>query len=437
MAAVIGPGPATREPPRGWRRARWAGLVLLVALAVVASVVRAARTGYGTDFHARRLAGVRFWSGEPLYVLEPGVSENTYPPFAAMVFQVFAPFPLPVAAGLFYLANLALIPAAFLLTRRILRRAWPGVPDRWPLALAGLCTVEYFLSNLNAIHPNTALFVLVLLGIVWHQQGRDIPAAAAFVGATAIKLIPVFFVAWIVVRGRTRAALAVLPLALAALALPIAQRGPARGLQDLREYHAALLGGLSHGRVIQEYKNHNLAAAVYRLTRPPQQPHERDYRIVTLSEGTAQGIYRAAALLVGGLFAGTLLWLRYRGEPVSVFEWSAAFLTGHLLSAMTWRGHLPTLLFVLAAFFAIPWRTLPRPARAAWWAVALLAVFAGLSGRDVVGRDLHLAISASGALTALQLALFGWSIALMHRARRTWDAPGPPSLSPASPGGPA
>lgn len=411
--------------PAGRRIARWAGGTLVVALAVVAAVARAAGTGPGTDFHARWLAGGRFWSGAPLYVLEPGVSENTYPPFAAMVFQAFAVFPLPVAAGLFYFANLALIPAAFLLTRRILRRAWPGGSGWWSLALAGLCSAEYFLSNLNAIHPNTALFVLILLGIVWHLEGRDIPAAAAFVGATAIKLIPVFFVAWIVVRGRTRAALAVGPLALAALALPIAQRGPARGLEDLREYHAALLGGLAHGRVIQEYKNHNLAAAVYRLTRPPQQPHERDYRLVTLSEGAAQGIYRAGALLVGGLFAGSLLWLRHRGAPVSVWEWSAAFLTGHLLSAMTWRGHLPTLLFVLAAFFAIPWRTLPRAARGAWWAVALLALFAGLSGRDVVGRDLHFAISGSGALTALQLALFAWSIVLLHRAR------------PLSSGGPA
>jgi hypothetical protein len=399
-----------------------AGVVVLVALGIAASVVRARGIEYGTDFHARRLAGLRFWSGEPLYVFEAGVSENTYPPFAAMVFQVFAPFPLRVAAGLFYFANLALIPAAFLLTRRILRRAWPGAAGWWPLVLAGACSAEYFLSNLNAIHPNTALFVLVLLGIAWYQEGRDVPAAAAFVGATAIKLIPVFFVFWVVVRGRTRAALAVVPLALAALLLPIAQRGPARGLQDLRDYHAALLGGLSHGRVIQEYKNHNLAAAVYRLTRPPQQPHERDYRIATLSEGAAQGLYRAGAIAVGGLFAGSLLWLRRRAEPVSVFEWCGAFLTGHLLSAMTWRGHLPTLLFVLAAFFAIPWRTLPSLARGAWWVVAALAAVAGLTGRDLVGPDLHYAISGSGVLTALQLGLFAWSIVLLHRARRPWEA---------------
>jgi hypothetical protein len=407
------------------------GAVLVLALAVTLSVSRAVTTGPGSDFHARRLAGARFWSGAPLYVLEPGVSENTYPPFAAMVFQVFAPLPLQVAAGLFYFANLALIPAAFLLTRRITRRAPPGARDWRPVAVAGLCSAEYFLSNLNGIHPNTALFVLVLLGIAWHLEGRDVAAAAAFVAATAIKLIPVFFVAWIVVRGRPRAARAVLPLALAALVLPIAQRGPARGLQDLREYHASLLGGLSRGRVIQEYKNHNLAAAVYRLTRPPQQPGERDYRLAPLSERAAQGLYRGSALAVAGLFAGTLLWLRRRREPVSVFEWSAAFLAGHLLSAMTWRGHLPTLLFVLAAFFAIPWSTMPRPARAAWWTVAALAGFAGLTGRDVVGPALHSAISGYGVLTALQLGLFAWSIVLMHRACRPWE---PAEARPLTPG---
>jgi hypothetical protein len=81
-----------------------------------------------------------------------------------------------------------------------------------------------------------------------------------------------------------------------------------------------------------------------------------------------------------------------------------------------------------------PVAPLPRAARAAWWAVALLALFAGMSGRDVVGRDLHLAISGSGAISALQLALFVWSIVLMHRAHRTWEHSG---AHPLSSGGPA
>ena len=389
--------------------------VLVLGVCVVLSVVEAKSQRPGTDFHARWLAGRWFWEGQPLYQYLPGVREPTYPPFAAMVFQLFALFPLKVAAGLFYFCNLLLIPVAVWLTRDVFDRMWPP-PERprewWRLGLAILFSAQFFLNNLNLVQVNLALFVLCLLGIRWYLAGHDVRGAAALVGATAIKLVPVFLVMWLMVRGRRRAALAIVPLGLACVALPMLERGPATGARDLADYYHTLLEGFGKGRVEQRYTNQNLAASVYRFTREPTEPTERDYRVVATSEETARLAYRMAALLVFAAFAGTLVWLRVRNAPLSVFEVSAAFLVGHLLSAMTWKAHLVTLLFGYYAFLSV------KPRGLTWVILALMAI-TGLTGRDLVGDWLHHAMGGYSVIVWMMLLMLGASLGLSRKASPT------------------
>jgi hypothetical protein len=430
---VTAPGAETAAPVR-WtdfardRPALRAAALAAAAVGIVALLIAAALHGRsfgpGSDFHARWTAGRWFMTGEPLYVYHPGLADPTYPPFAAMVFQLFALVPLPVAAGGFFLVNLALAPVAVVLVRRIFRAAWPGWRARWPLVLAAAFSLEFFLANLNALHVNAALFVLLLWGIAASLEGRERAGAVAFVVATGIKLIPVFLAVWAVLRGRGPARLATLVAGLAVLLLPIAQRGPTQGWRDLRDYHATLLSGVIGGAVNARATNHGLAGAMHRLTRPPQPP-EPDYRVIALSRGTARTAIRLATVSIGLVFVATIVMLRRRQEPLSVFELSAALLAGHLVSAMTWRAHLVTLLFVLTAFFSIPAARLRAPARATWWALAGLVAVVGLSGRDLIGPDAFRWINGHGVITAALVALFAGSIALARRHRRPWEVASP------------
>ena len=386
-------------------------------------MLRAADLRPGADFHARWLAGRLFWSGEPLYVYERGIADPTYPPFAAMVFQLLALLPLKVAGALFTVVNLALIPVIVVQTRHVLGRLWPASGARhWPLALAGLCTAQFFLNNLGLIQVNLALFALVLLGLTWHLDGRDVRAALALVGATAIKLVPVFLVVWLVIRGGRRAVLGVAAAVVLFLALPIAQRGLTRGVQDLREYHATLLQGTLEGRVVASYMNQSLSAALSRLTQPPQQPGAGDYRMLPATPATLRAVSVATmgAIVLG--LVGTLAWLRVRREPLSAFELSAAFLTGHLVSAMTWRAHLVTLLFVLTAMFSIPPGALSRGWRAAWVALIAAYLFIGLTGRDIVGTTLHHWIGGYSLIVWTLLATWVATLVLSHASARVWEA---------------
>ncbi len=379
------------------------------------SVIWAARQRPGTDFYAKWIAGRWFFTVHPLYVHVPGLRDATYPPFAAFAFQLFAAFPLKAAAALFYFANLVFIPVAVLLTRRVADAYWPGNRARWPLVAAIVLSAQFILNDLNLIQIDLGLLVLVLAGLVWYAEGRDVRAAAALVLAAAIKLIPIFWVGWLILRGRRRAALAVLPLGAACVLLPMAERGPRQGVQDIKDFYGFVLQGFQHGRVIMTYTNQDLNGSVYRALRPSADSTDRDYRLLAASEATAQTVYRVGAgLLLAGFF-GLLIWLRLRGAPVTMFELASVFLIGHLLSAMTWKSHLVTLLFVLYPFLALRFRDLSRPLRWSVYAVLTLAAVVGLTGRDVVGDTLHHAIGGYSLIAWTMVGLFALSLALSVR----------------------
>ena len=420
------------------RNRRLAGGALLVAC-VVLSVVQTRSQRPGTDFHARWLAGRMFAAGAPLYGADARFAETTrwaempsYPPFAAMVFQLTAPFPLKTAAAAFYFFNLLLIPVAVVLTRRIFDALWPGRNRaRWPLVAAVVLAAQFFLNNLNLVQVDAALFVLVLYGIAAYVEGKDVRAAGAFVVASAIKIVPVFFVAWLVLRGRRRAALAVLPFAVACVALPILQRGMSRGVQDFTGYHQTFLRAFLEGRVVATYTNQNLGAAVYRLTRPPPAPTDWDYRVIPVSQAAARTIYRAVAVLVLVAFGLNLVALRLRDAPLTVFELSTPFLVGHLLSGLTWKAHLVTLLFVFYAFLSLRLAELPGGLRRFVVAAIALMVVSGGTGRDLVGNTLHHDIGGYGLIVWTMLVLLVGAIVLSWRRAPAPLPPPPPASSAA------
>ena len=408
-------------PPTSPRRSarRIAAVLGLLALLVFISIRQTAHPLEGTDFQARWLAGHWFAGGEPLYQVQANVREPSYPPFAAMVFQLFAWFPLRVAAAGFYFINLLLIPTAILLTRRIFRRLWPERSESWwPLAWATVFSIQFFLNNLNLVQVNAALFVLCLWGIDQYGEQHDFRTAAAFVVAAFVKIVPVFFVLWLFIRGRLRAAVAALGVSAVCLALPLVQRGVSTGVQDLLDYNRTFLQPFRESGVpaqYDRYTNQSLGAAVFRLMRPPAIPEEADYRLVQASPAATLLAYRIAAAAIGLAFVLQLVVLRWRGAPVTVFDWSNAFLVGALLSGITWKAHLVILLFVYCAFLSIPLKDLAAGLRGFVYACIVLMAGTGLAGRDIVGNAMHHWIGGYSLLTWTMVLLFAVSIALSWR----------------------
>jgi hypothetical protein len=412
---------------RLWPRA--AGLFGLVAVSAVVATERASQQRIGTDFHVFWQAGHDFAHGLPLYQRLPGARLFLYPPFAAQVFQVLGVFPLKLAAGLFYVASVCLVVVAVGLSRDIVRRLDPTRGSApLPLALAVVFSANFILNNLNMLQVNLLIFVLCLLGIRAFEEQREVAGSGWVVAATAIKLTPVFFVPWVLIRGTRRSLAAVAGFGILCLTLPMVQRGFHQGLTDLTTYYHSFLQQFVAGRVVTDYTNQNLAAMVYRAAAPLMWGPGETYNYAYLPslETAAPLIYRVLALMVGAAFLAHLVRLRIRHRPLSPLEISSVFLASHLLSGLTWKAHLVTLLFVFYAFFVLDPREMDRGRRVALGLAWTGIVAIGL-GRDIVGDRLHHYIGGYSVIVWVMLLLFGLSIAWSQGPAKATPPPPPQS----------
>ena len=373
-----------------------------------------------SDFGAFWLQGYYFLTGRPLFDLPPGVRGPAYPPFAAMVFQLFALLPLPVSAAMLYLVNVLLIPVSVYLTKNIFDALHP---DRnraaWPLVVAVLLSLQFFLNNMNLIQLNEIIFVLCLLGIKAYLDRADGWAAAAFATAAAIKLVPAAFVVWLVVRGRRRAALAVIPATAACLVLPLVFRGVASGVRDLVQYQTKVLSRFEQGHVISSSTNQNLGSLLYRLTVSARDDYNPDYRtLVPTSERTAAAIYRTAFSVVLLAFLSNLVILRWRNAPLTAFELGSVFLVGHLLSGITWKAHLVTFLFTFYCFLSMRVTNLPPRLRAFVYVLVAMMIMIGTTGRDLVGHKVQHWIDGYSLIAWVEVLLFVGCLVFSQRAAR-------------------
>jgi hypothetical protein len=405
----------------GWPGRRlWAyaaGLGVLVAVAAAVATKRASTQRIGTDFHVFWQAGYDFAHGLPLYQNLPGSRHFIYPPFAAQIFQVLGLFPLKVAAWLFYVASVGLVLVAVGISRDIVRRLDPTRASvHLPLVLAVVFSANFILNNLNMLQVNLLIFVLCLLGIRAFAEQRELAGSGWLVAATAIKLTPVFFVLWALIRGTRRSLAGVAGFGMLCVILPMIQRGFHQGLTDLTTYYQSFLHEFASGRVVAHYTNQNLAAMVYRAVVPRTWGQGETYNYVYLPslETAAPLIYGVLALVVVAALLAHLVRLRVRHRPLSALEISSVFLASHLLSGITWKAHLVTLLFVFYAFFVLDPREIGRGGQVAlglaWAGIAAIGI-----GRDLMGDRLHHYVGGYSVIVWAMLLLFALSIVWSQR----------------------
>jgi hypothetical protein len=167
------------------------------------------------------------------------------------------------------------------------------------------------------------------------------------------------------------------------------QRGPAQGVADLSGYYDAFLSQFTSGAVVTTYTNQNLAAMIYRAVVPSPTADRYHYDYLPALQPWAPILYHVIVGLVLTAFVTRLAWLAWRRAPVTPLEIAGVFLTSHLVSGLTWKAHLVTMVFVFYVVLSIDWRALDPPRRWALWLGWLGIVAAGAVGRDLFGNTIH------------------------------------------------
>jgi hypothetical protein len=384
-------------------------VLLAVVVVTLIAIARADHQGPGTDFWVYWSTGRNFAHGQALYTAGIDNRDFIYPPFAAQVFQLFALLPLKVAAALFYVLSVALWGLAAWLTRDIVARLQPPPRRRTTaMVLALILSGQFVLNNLNLTQINLVVFVLSLVAIRGIVRAR--PAAIGWaVVAAWLKITPVFVVFWGAARGGRRAVTTAVVVSLLCLFLPILQRGPSQGVADLHAYYQAFLGEFASGKVVTTYTNQNLAALVYRAVIPGPPDDRYQYAYLPSLQAYATPLYHGLVLLVLTVFVARVLWLAWRRTRITALEVAGVFLTSHLVSGITWKAHLVSMLFVFYAFLVVDVHSLSAARRWALWASWFGIGLIGLVGRDIFGNTVHHYMGGYSVFVWVMLWLWIWT----------------------------
>ena len=330
------------------------GLALLAAVlaAVAAAVLYRHNPGWMYDARVYRNGGAAALHGQDVYRRLPPPA-FTYAPFAALV---FIPLTLLSTNGMGLLVTTAsLVCLAASIWLCLGRPALDG--DRRPLALcASVCALALWVDPVSLTlllgQVNLILMFLVLLDLLaadgsrWKGMGVGV--------AAAIKLTPAFFVLYLVLTRRLRAAV----VALATMAATVAL-GFAALPRDSSRYWGGVFLDSSRVGAPQNVRSQSLRSLLVRWLH------------------TSQGIEPAwillgAAVAVGAL--GLAVWAHRRGEELLAICVCA---TGALLvSPITWQHHWVWIVPTLIWLGRRAWRTRSR----------LLMVIAGIITAEFLAR---------------------------------------------------
>ena len=391
-------------------------LAALAAYALVGSFFWIRRT---EDFGGYLWAGETLLQGRPLYEeFAPGV-RYIWPPFFALVAVPLALLDRvsPVLSRAVWIAvNLASLLAVLAVVARrvygkVLRLAAETGEGEISLAAAGLVvplllTDRFVSTNFDHLQINLLLFALVLLGLELGAKGRDVAGGALIGLASAIKVMPLVFVPYLVWRRKRRLAAVVAATWTAFSLSPALVLGPARFAAEMAAWRAEVAKGWGVGKM-----NQSAFALFDRLLGHGFLP----FAVPGSSSIPESG--RLAPLVATALLAilvAALALVLFRDAPVGsvaeLCEWSVVFAVSALFAPVAWKAYFCILLLPNALLFSA-WRSEDTPQRARRIAGALLfaaGLCAWLPAPGLVGGRLagRLEMSSLPALSALVL-LFG------------------------------
>ena len=396
------------------RLASW-GIPAVTALyalsAALCCVLAATGQAQFTDLHVYRLGGDAVLHGASLYGLRFAGLPFTYPPFAAVVFAVFAGLPWTVAATLLTVGSAVALPVLLYLALRLPPvPSWLSSRGAWRLAMAVAAAaiwLEPVRTALGYGQVDLFLATAVLYDLSLPDNRRRKGAAIGF--AAGLKLTPAIFVLYLLITRRYRAAVT----AAAVFAVTVAAGFAVTPASSAHFWDVTFL---NPGRIspVQNDENQSLLGAMAR----------------TLHSASVGQWWLPLAIAVA--LAGLALAARAQRAGDEALGFSLCAVTGLLISPISWTHHwviaVPALLLAAVAIYRDRAR---RPLTAILGATAIAAItiigWARLA-REVAGSDwlhlsaLDLAYSEVYVFAGLAaLALAGAAVLARWLARRSAD----------------
>ncbi|MBM3298072.1 MAG: DUF2029 domain-containing protein, partial [Candidatus Aminicenantes bacterium] len=245
---------------------------LAAVLSLWAAFQLTGRLSQMIDFTVNYKAAERLYAGETLY---PGPEvdghyEFKYPPLAAFLYLPLAALPLDTAKSVWALIVLSASAASIWLSLRLVRTG--SASPLWTAVVPGLILSRFFLRELELGQVNSLVALLLLLSVSLFagpsvrasSETRQWSAGAVWGLATALKVTPLIFLPYFLLKKKWRALTAGLGVLAAGYVLPAAFYGFAGNGLVHKEWIATLSRSTPH--LFSSQDNVSLLAAAFKLT---------------------------------------------------------------------------------------------------------------------------------------------------------------------------
>jgi len=392
----------------------------LAALAILFAVLNGVNAlNKGGDAAVFFEGGRRFLQAEPLYEGSSAADGFIGPPFQALFFAPFAAVASvhPVAAKLlWHVVNVACLALGVWLAAR----AWEAARDEWPLPrvprlpmlFAPLAAILLPLQT-NFEHQNmNAVLLAILAGATWQLTLGSAAIAGVLIGfASALKIFPALFIAYLALRRYWTAAIAAVATALVLSILPVAVYG-ASGFAE----HVTTFARLSNSGWPVRVNNQSLIAVLDRWLLEGGGIGADLQGVHVMSEAIPAVVaYWIGVLLLVSMMLSAVVDIPRRRAKVPL-EMAAVTPLAVLLSPIAW-DHYWTLMFgsFLIVYAAHDARHYGNGMRYAFWGAALLT--SGLSPLTLGSSGFNAARSL-GSYAVAALIVFAAAVALCRRIGR-------------------
>ncbi|MBN1353546.1 MAG: DUF2029 domain-containing protein, partial [Candidatus Omnitrophica bacterium] len=189
--------------------------VFLAVFLISFGVYTVWRTHYSsTDFDTYYYAARDALEGVSVYNGHEGVSPYIYPPFFAYLIVPLAFLKLEIASFVWYALNLLFFFLAVLLSFKMVYAEKKTGVNRGeilplPATLFALMVFGLFIDNISMLQVNVFVLFLALTGLYFFRKKALIPAGLFLGMAISIKIIPLLFLVYFIVKKETRMCLSI------------------------------------------------------------------------------------------------------------------------------------------------------------------------------------------------------------------------------------
>ncbi|RLD24726.1 MAG: hypothetical protein DRI71_01710 [Bacteroidetes bacterium] len=327
---------------------RWAtiGIFLFMIINIVQAVIRAAVYDFADlNFFLDPAIGTRFFGQDP-FIDWP---DNSYPPFFYGVMSLLTPFDRWFSSLLWAVLNVAFYVWIVAIVNEMIKETQPE-RTKWSYFIAPLLTMILFAINIHLGQSNILMMLAIIMAAYYLMKGKNLLTGVWLGFAMAYKVTPLFFVFYLVLKRKFRAAFfSLLFFGLFTVVAPMIFYSPARTISFVESWSTMVLEPFVKGEKVKStnvnyyHSNQSLDAFLNRhLTPYGEERYGGLHNWLNpdfYTEAQVSTIGKVIKLLIVALLGFLAIKSRTVNNRVYPFEISLFLMAILFISPVSWVNH--------------------------------------------------------------------------------------------------